>query len=175
MLPLTIDVECTLEELFNGDTKRIKIKRNINGKEEEKVISIKLKPYWRNGNKVKLFGLGDQKPGFVPQDIHLVIREKKHKYYVRDGDNLICNVNVLSKQTSSPFVINRRGVDGKKVSIEVKNGIKQNEERIVKNAGMKSKSGERGNVIFKFNIDSPPKFDKDHEKIIPSKIDLNQF
>lgn len=153
MQPLTIDVECTLEELFNGDTKRIKIKRNINGREEEKMISIRLKPYWKSGSKAKLIGMGDQKAGFSPQDIHLVIREKKHKYYTRDGDNLICNVSIPAEQATSKFRINRRGVDGKKVSLEINGKIKQKDEKIVKNAGMKSKSGERGDVVFKFNID----------------------
>lgn len=152
MEPLTINVECTLEELYNGDTKKIKIKRNVNGSKEDKTIKLKLKPYWKSGNKVKLIGAGDQKPGFLPQDIHLVIKEKKHKYYTRDGDNLICNVEIPSKISSSKFAINRRGVDGKKIRLEVKDQIKENDEKRVEKAGMMLKTGERGDIVFKFSI-----------------------
>ena len=51
--------------------------------------------------------------------------------------------------------MNKPGVDGNFVRIEVNDVIHPNEERRVKNAGMRTKNGGRGDVIFKFNIEFP--------------------
>ena len=153
--PLVVEVPCTLEQL-NGCVKRkLKVRRNINGREEEKILNLDLKPWWKDGTKVTFDGEGDQKQGYLPQDVQFIIKEAKHGVYTRQGDNLVCNVNISLKQALTGFVINKPGVDGNVVKLEVNDVIKPNEERRVRNAGMKTKNGGRGDVIFKFNINFP--------------------
>ena len=68
---------------------------------------------------------------------------------------MVCNVDISLKQALSGFVVNRPGIDGNNVHLEVNDVIKPNDERRVRNAGMKSKSGGRGDMIFKFNVRFP--------------------
>ena len=153
--PLVVEVPCTLEQLNGCVTRKLKVRRNVNGHEEEKILLLELKPWWKDGTKVTFDGEGDRKPGYVPQDVQFVIREAQHDIYKREGDNLVCNVDISLKQALSGFTINRRGVDGQNVRLEVNDVIKPNDERRVRNAGMRSKSGGRGDVIFRFNVRFP--------------------
>lgn len=87
--------------------------------------------------------------------MQFVIRESKHNIFTRKGDDLICNVDISLKQALTGCTINRRGIDGNDVRLEINDVINPNDERRVKNAGMKTKNGGRGDVIFKFNIKFP--------------------
>ena len=153
--PLVVEVPCTLEQLTGCVTRKLKVRRNINGSEDEKIFHLELNPWWKDGTKVTFDGEGDQKPGYLPQDVQFIIREAQHDIYTRKGDDLICNVNIPLKKALTGFVMNKPGVDGNFVRIEVNDVIHPNEERRVKNAGMRTKNGGRGDVIFKFNIEFP--------------------
>ncbi|OHT15995.1 DnaJ subfamily B member 5 [Tritrichomonas foetus] len=153
--PLIVEVPCTLEQLNSCVTRKLKVRRNINGRDEEKILLLELKPWWKDGTKVTYEGEGDQKQGFKAQDVQFIIRESKHDLYTRDGDNLICNVEISLKQALSGCTINRRGVDGNIVHLDVNDVIKPNDERRVRNTGMRTKTGGRGDVIFKFKVNFP--------------------
>ena len=70
----------SLEDLFKGVHKKMKIKRKTfdpeTGKRnmEEKVLDIDIKPGYKAGTKIKFKGVGDQEEGGT-QDLHFVIAE----------------------------------------------------------------------------------------------------
>lgn len=153
--PLVVEVPCTLEQLNGCVTRKLKVHRNINGREDDKILLLELKPWWKEGTKVTFDGEGDQKQGYEPQDVQFIIKEAPHNVYTRKGDDLICTVNISLKQALTGFVINRPGIDGTNVHLEVNDIVRPNDERRVRNAGMRTKSGGRGDVIFRFNINFP--------------------
>lgn len=152
---LVVEVPCTLEQLNGAVTRKLKVRRNINGKEDEKILYLELKPWWKDGTKVTFDGEGDQKPGYEPQDVQFIIREAKHDLFTRQGDNLICNVNISLKQALTGLSLDRRGIDGKNVHLDVSDVIRPGDEKRVRGAGMNAKNGSRGDMIFKFNINFP--------------------
>lgn len=70
----------SLEELFNGVHKKMKIKRKafdeITGKRttQDKVLEMDIKPGLKKGSKIKFKGVGDQEEG-GQQDLHFVVEE----------------------------------------------------------------------------------------------------
>ena len=70
----------SLEDLFKGVHKKMKIKRKTFDSEtgkrnmEEKVLDIDIKPGYKAGTKIKFKGVGDQEEGGT-QDLHFVIVE----------------------------------------------------------------------------------------------------
>jgi DnaJ family protein B protein 4 len=78
----------TLEELFKGTHKKMKIKRKAfdeqTGKRttQDKVLEMDIKPGLKKGSKIKFKGVGDQEEG-GQQDLHFVIEE------VRISDTLV--------------------------------------------------------------------------------------
>lgn len=72
----------TLEELFNGATKRMKIKRksfDANGKrvQSDQVLDVPIKPGLKKGSKIKFSGVGDEVEG-GRQDLHFIVEEVRN-------------------------------------------------------------------------------------------------
>jgi DnaJ homolog subfamily B member 4 len=73
----------TLEELFRGTHKKMKIKRKafdeVTGKRttQDKVLEMDIKPGLKKGSKIKFKGVGDQEEG-GQQDLHFVVEEVSH-------------------------------------------------------------------------------------------------
>lgn len=71
----------SLEDLFKGVHKKMRIKRKTfdseNGKRimEEKVLDIDIKPGYKAGTKIKFKGVGDQEEEGGTQDLHFVVAE----------------------------------------------------------------------------------------------------
>jgi DnaJ family protein B protein 4 len=69
----------TLEELYNGITKKMKIKRKTfdeSGKRttSDQVLEVPIKPGLKKGSKIKFKGVGDQEEG-GKQDLHFIVEE----------------------------------------------------------------------------------------------------
>ena len=70
----------TLEELYRGAHKRMKIKRKTydtrTGKRsvEDKILDMEVKPGYKVGTKIKFKGVGDQEEGGT-QDLHFIVTE----------------------------------------------------------------------------------------------------
>ena len=70
----------TLEELFKGTHKKMKIKRKTfdqrTGKRnvEDKILDMEIKPGYKAGTKIKFKGVGDQEEGGT-QDLHFIVTE----------------------------------------------------------------------------------------------------
>lgn len=155
MPPLVVDVNCTLEQLYSGVTKKLKVTRTINGKLSDKIFQIDVKPGWKEGTKLTFEGEGDVKPGFKPQDIIFVIKEKPHDYFKREKDDLIYESVISLKQALSGFTIRTNGVDGKPLTLTVNDVLQPGTTKRLAGQGMPRKTGGRGDLIFKFNIAFP--------------------
>ena len=74
----------TLEELYKGTHKRMKIKRKTydegTGKrrDEDKILDMDIKPGYKAGTKIKFKGVGDQEEGGT-QDLHFIITEVRNQ------------------------------------------------------------------------------------------------
>jgi DnaJ homolog subfamily B member 4 len=70
----------SLEELFKGTTKRMKIKRKkydpATGKQiiEDRILELPIKPGLKAGSKIKFKDVGDQAEGGT-QDMHFIVEE----------------------------------------------------------------------------------------------------
>lgn len=70
----------SLEELFNGTHKKMKIKRKTfdettgRRQTQDKILEMDIKPGLKKGSKIKFKGVGDQEEG-GQQDLHFVVEE----------------------------------------------------------------------------------------------------
>ena len=153
--PLVIEVPCTLEQLYTGTTKKLKVTRTVNGQQQEKIIQLDIKPGWKEGTKLTYDGEGDVKPGYKPQDLVFVIKEKKHDYFKREKDDLVYEDVISLRQALTGVTINTRGVDGRMLTLTVNDVIQPGTERRLAGEGMPKKGGGRGDLIFRFKISFP--------------------
>ncbi|CAI5522293.1 unnamed protein product [Closterium sp. Naga37s-1] len=91
--PVENRLVCSLEELYSGSTRKMKISRNIvdtAGKitPVEEILTINVKPGWKKGTRITFPEKGNEQPGLVPADLVFVIEEKQHEFFKREGIDL---------------------------------------------------------------------------------------
>jgi len=115
---ITRPLKVSLEDLFNGAVKHLKIGRRLmNGTTEEKVLEIQIHPGWKSGTKIRFPKAGnEQLPTGDAQDLVFVVEEKPHDMFAREGNDLVAKVKI-------PLVEALTGEGGRKI-IEMLNGRK---------------------------------------------------
>jgi molecular chaperone DnaJ len=69
--------------------------------EDEKVLSVKIPPGVDNGDRIRLSGEGEAgPPGSPPGDLYVEVRVRPHDIFVRDGDDLHCEVPIRISQAA---------------------------------------------------------------------------
>ncbi|KAI8299622.1 Protein psi1 [Colletotrichum sp. SAR11_240] len=151
----------TLEELFRGVTKKMKIKRKTfddQGKRTttDQVLEVPIKPGLKKGSKIKFKGVGDQEEG-GQQDLHFILEEKAHPLFVREDNDLVHTVELDLKEALTGWKRTVTTIDGKQLNID-KNGPTQ-PGSFDKYPGLgmpiSKKPGTRGDFIIKYNVKFP--------------------
>lgn len=157
-----VDVPLTLEELYTGTTKKIKISRNETraGGAIERVGNVQeltIKPGYKAGTKIRYHGLGRESPGKAPGDVVFVVQEKTHDRYIRVGNNLemLQLISLSDALCGSTVTVN--GIDGRPYRIDCADVITPETVKLVTGAGMPlvNSPGQRGDLIIKFRVAFP--------------------
>jgi DnaJ homolog subfamily B member 4 len=130
----------SLEELFNGTNKRMKITRTtINSRtgtrvQEDRILSLPIKPGLRAGSKIKFKGVGDEVDG-VAQDMHFIVEDvsspsyaflkvvtyrklqKPHPSLSRDGNDVKTTIDISLKEALTGWSRKVFTIDGKQVPV----------------------------------------------------------
>lgn len=151
----------TLEEIFHGTKKKLRVKRRTfdsNGKiqREEKDLEIEVKPGMKPGSKFKFKGVGDEIDG-TRQDLHFVIEEKPHEYLVREGDNLIHTITLPLKDALVGWSKIIPTIDGKQLTVSHSGPTSDKWEEVFPGQGMVHSKNplERGDLKVRANIVFP--------------------
>ncbi|TQD87822.1 hypothetical protein C1H46_026674 [Malus baccata] len=154
---------CTLEELYNGATKKLKISRDVlsaSGRKGtvEEVLTIKIKPGWKKGTKITFQEKGpDTQRGVIPADIVFIVDEKPHSVFKRDGDNLIVTQKVSLADALAGYTAQLTALDGRNLRVSIDSVISQAHEEVVRGEGMpiQNEQSKKGNLIVKFSVKIP--------------------
>lgn len=107
--PVVHELRVSLEEIFHGCTKRMRITRrrlNPDGRTtrtEDKILNIVIKRGWKEGTKLTFPKEGDETPENIPADIVFVLKDKGHPQFKRDGSNIIYTAKVSLKEVCTLF------------------------------------------------------------------------
>ncbi|WCJ30916.1 DNAJ heat shock family protein [Euphorbia peplus] len=155
-------LSCSLEDLYKGTTKKMKISREIvdmSGKtmQVEEILTIDVKPGWKKGTKITFPEKGNEQPNVVPADLVFIIDEKPHPVFTRDGNDLVVTQKISLAEALTGYTVHLTTLDGRNLSIPVTSVINPNYEEIVPREGMPIQKdlSKRGNLRIKFNIKFP--------------------
>lgn len=167
MDPAVYSVKLTLEQLFTGVKKEIKIKRTINGVRNKCYLELDVAPGTVNGTKYTYQGEGDQEPGYEPQDVVIIIEEIPHPIFKREKNNLVYYLTISLKQSICGIALKIKGVDGTKIPLVINSYIPDQETRVIQGQGMPDRRGGRGDlyVVFKVQYPQTPLSDEAREMI----------
>lgn len=162
MKPQTKEFYCSLAELsdLNGCTKKLKVTMPAIGPMtgqrlvQEKIYEIRVEPGWRDGTKISF---KETKDGVFPP-ITFVLKQRKHKYIQRDGDDLVYHCTVTSKQAEKGSKIKVPMPDGEILEVITQpeeihdNYIKKIQGKGMPVRGSKSANKIRGDFVIIFSI-----------------------
>ncbi|CAK7322698.1 unnamed protein product [Dovyalis caffra] len=160
--PIKKTLSCSLEELYQGATKRVKITREevdprgLTNKTEE-ILTIDTKPGWRKGTKIKFSEKGNKRPNVIPADIVFTVDEKPHSEFTRDGNDLIITRRISVTEAFTGYTVHLITLDGRKLTISIDDVIHPNYQKVVLNEGMPilGDPTKRGMLKIKFDIRFP--------------------
>eukprot|EP00252_Welwitschia_mirabilis_P022701 TRINITY_DN6227_c0_g1_i1.p1 TRINITY_DN6227_c0_g1~~TRINITY_DN6227_c0_g1_i1.p1 ORF type:complete len:341 (-),score=87.24 TRINITY_DN6227_c0_g1_i1:105-1127(-) len=169
--PVENKLPCTLEELYNGTSRKMKISRNIvdaTGKttQVEEILTIDVKPGWKKGTKITFPEKGNEQPGVIPADLVFVIDEKPHGVFKREGNDLIVTQKISLLEALTGCTVNLTTLDGRSLSIPVSELVNPTTEKVVPNEGMPigKEPGKRGNLRIKFDIRFPSRLTSEQKQ-----------
>jgi DnaJ family protein B protein 4 len=135
------ELKCTLEELYSGTQKKVKI--------GETKVDISVMPGWKEGTKVTFDNIENNK-------IIFVISQKDHKSFVRDDNNLAMTITIDHHEALKGFKRSISLIDGTTEEINLKGIPSSDYKYTIKNKGMPiRKNGKHdgyGNLIINFIV-----------------------
>ncbi|XP_026992248.1 dnaJ homolog subfamily B member 1b [Tachysurus fulvidraco] len=179
--PVTHELKVSLEEVFSGCTKKMKISRsrlNPDGcstRTEEKILTVEVKKGWKEGTKITFPKEGDQKPNNIPADIIFVVKDKAHPVFKRDGSNLIYQAKISLKEALCGCTIKAPTLDKRTISLPMQDVIiRPGMKRHITGEGLPlPKNPERrGDLIVEFEVKFPERLSEDARgtiaRVLPS-------
>ncbi|KAJ0089236.1 hypothetical protein Patl1_31345 [Pistacia atlantica] len=155
---------CSLEELYKGTTKKMKISRDVidaSGRPStvEEILTIEVKPGWKKGTKITFPEKGNEQRNVIPSDLVFIIDEKPHSVFKRDGNDLIVTQKISLVEALTGYTAQLTTLDGRNLTVPINSVISPTHEEVVKGEGMPipKEPSKRGNLRIKFNIKFPSK------------------
>ncbi|KAI1904461.1 hypothetical protein AGOR_G00005880 [Albula goreensis] len=138
--------------------------KNCNGHKVErkkKILEVHIDKGMKDGQKITFHGEGDQEPGLEPGDVIIVLDQKDHPVFQRQGDNLIMKMEIKLVEALCGFKKTIRTLDDRVLIITSPAGqvIKHNDIKCVQGEGMPLHRDpyERGQLIVQFIVEFPEK------------------
>ncbi|KAM3842457.1 dnaJ homolog subfamily B member 5 [Diretmus argenteus] len=172
------DLLVTLEEVFHGCTKHMKITRsrlNPDGRSlrsEDKVLNVVVKKGWRAGTKITFPREGDETPNNTPADVTFVLKDKKHPQYKRDGSNIVYTAKITLKEALCGCTVNVPTLDNRMMPLPCSDVIKPGAVRRLRGEGLplpKSPS-QRGDLVVEFQVLFPDRIPPQSREIIKHSL-----
>ncbi|KAL6859388.1 hypothetical protein ACP4OV_017647 [Aristida adscensionis] len=185
-LPVESKLACTLEELYVGVTKKMRISRSVvdasgRMKTESEILSIEVKPGWKKGTKITFPGKGNQQWNQLPADLVFVVDEKPHPVYRRDGNDLVAEARVTLAEALGGTVVVLTTLDGRELAVDVGGSGGEDEEEeeevpvvrpgyelVVPMEGMPMprEPGRRGSLRIRFDVAFPERLTRRQRAVI---------
>lgn len=171
--PIETPLRLTLEELYAGTVKKLKITRKVLNPDgrtthpESKVVEVPVACGWKPGTKVRFEKHGDEGPNMIPADLVFVVEEKPHPVFQREGNNLVHKANVTLKDALCGGEYMLKTLDDRRIKIPFNGPIQNGSSQVVVGEGFPiSKTGGRskGDLIVKFNVIFPDRLSEEQKK-----------
>lgn len=161
-----IPLPCSLEELYNGKTKKLNIlRKNAQGQPEKELVTVDVLPGWKAGTKVTFKNKGDWTPN-GRQTVQMVIEEKPHPVFTRKDNDLIATVPLTFKESLLGFHKELKTLGGRVLNLDRSTPISPATESRYPGQGMPIRKGGHGDLIVKYKVDYPVRLSEGQREAI---------
>jgi molecular chaperone DnaJ len=136
-----------------------------------KTISVNVPPGTKNGDKIRLKGLGNPgKKGGSAGDIYLRIEIKGDHFFWREGLNIFCKVKLGLDQAVKGAKIRVRTITGDKAELKIPAGTKAGSKFRLKGLGLADKK-RKGDQIVVIDIRQPDNMSEEEKRLYDEMTD----
>jgi molecular chaperone DnaJ len=129
------------------------------GKRKQQKIKVTIPPGVDNGSRVVLGGMGDAGANGGPAgDLYVYVNVRRHKFFVRDGQDLYCQIPISVTQAALGADIEVPTIDGQRVKVSIPAGVQNGKMLRLRGRGVPRLRGsmdQRGDMYIKLQIDVP--------------------
>ncbi|KAG0165192.1 DnaJ sub A member 2 [Apophysomyces sp. BC1034] len=127
---------------------------------EKKYLDVFIEKGMQDGQKIVMKGEGDQEPGIEPGDVNLVLNQKEHSLFTREGADLLCKIKISLTEALCGFEkIILTHLDGRGIHVSHPAGqvIKPGMVKRIPHEGMPiyKRSDNRGDLYVEFDVEFP--------------------
>ena len=171
--PIETPLRLTLEELYAGVVKKLKITRKVlnadgrSTRSEAKILEVPVKSGWKAGTKVTFEKHGDEGLGVIPADVVFVVEEKPHAVFTREGNNLVHKARITLKDALCGGEYTLKTLDDRRIRIPFGGPVQSGSTQIVPGEGFPiSKTGgrQKGDLLLKFEVVFPDRLSEEQKK-----------
>jgi len=140
--------ECSLEQLYKGTTKRMRVTRDSDSKESIE-LQIDVRPGWKEGTKITFPEV---------RDVTFVLKERAHSRFTRRGNDLIFRASVSLEDALVGAHVTVITLDDRVLDVDIDQIITPGFTKVLRGEGMpisKSTNGACGDLIIEFDIQFP--------------------
>lgn len=128
-------------------------------------ISVKIPTGIQNGEMIRMTGKGEAISGGIAGDLYIKIHVDKHPVFRREGNDLLMNLNIKLSDALLGADYKVETLDGN-ITIKIPEGVSFGETLRVKEKGIPTGAGRRGDLLVKVVINTPKKLSRTTKKII---------
>ncbi len=131
----------------------------------EEEISINIPAGIRDGEMVRMTGMGEAISKGTTGDLYIKINVAPHPVFKREGNDLTMDMNLKLSEALLGKEVEIETLDGK-VKVTIPEGVGINEILRVKGKGVPKGKGSRGDLLIKLNIKLPNKLSRKSRELV---------
>ncbi|XDV15974.1 hypothetical protein PO909_015880 [Leuciscus waleckii] len=162
--PVTHDLRVSLEEVFTGCTKKMKISR-------KRLNPVEVKKGWKEVTEITFLKEGDEMPSNIP-DVVFVVKDKPHPVYRRDGSDIIYPTKITLKEALCGCTVNVPTLDNRTVNLTTQDIVRPGMKRRVTGEGLPlpKSPDRRGDLIVEYEVKFPERLSQSAKDTIANVL-----
>jgi molecular chaperone DnaJ len=129
------------------------------------------------GDRIRFSGFGDAgEPGAPRGDLEFAVRVREHRFFQRDGQNLICQWPVTFSQAALGGPLEITTLTGEKVKYELPRAVQTHEVIRLAGHGLPSRraGGRKGDLLVQVVVDTPQRLSQEQEQLFRRLAELEK-
>ena len=161
-------VRVSFAEAVSGTTREVVLTMpQADGSQRRERLSVKLPAGVDNGSKIRLRGKGQPGQGGPNGDLIIVITVEAHKYFRRDGDDVLLDVPISIGEAALGAKVDVPTLDDGTTTVTIPPGSSSGQKLRLKGKGVKSrKIGKTGDMLLVLKVMVPKKLDAKSRELL---------
>jgi len=168
---ITYPVNISFEQAARGTT--VEVRLNTPDRSIDETISVKVPPGVDEGSKVRVRGKGQPGPG-GRGDLFIVTHVEPHPYFRREGDDIVLDLPISLAEAATGATVSVPTLDGR-VELRIPAGIGSGKRLRIREKGLVTKGGARGDQFCRILIQIPADLTTDEKSQLASMDKAHGF